>query len=112
MRLPPYKTCSCGKTFDLAAWSDLPLVGYQLGEGPYGDPAALVLRNCGACGSTLTVLAIDEVEAKILDVHVGTIADRIQRSAAQTRIAILEVRLGMAQREVGNLKRRIAERGR
>ena len=44
-----HKACGCGLSYDVAAWSALPLVGVQRDE-----VEALEMRNC-ACGSTLAV---------------------------------------------------------
>lgn len=51
----PKRCGTCGKTYDDAQWTKLPLVGYQV-IPPYDDDLGEVLemRNCG-CRSTLAL---------------------------------------------------------
>lgn len=55
--LATVKTCSCGREFDRSSWDIAPLVGYAPSEF---DTHALELRNCRSCGSTLSLLILNE----------------------------------------------------
>lgn len=53
---PVVKACSCGRTFTLSTWEDLPDVGTQPDEvDASGQEWALELRLCSGCKSTLAV---------------------------------------------------------
>jgi hypothetical protein len=49
--LRPPKPCSCGATYDAAAWRALRFVGIQ----DAGDGELLELRDCATCSSTLAI---------------------------------------------------------
>ena len=48
------KKCSCGVTYDEAAWESWHYVGVQKGIANHGIPD-LELRTCPCCGSTMAV---------------------------------------------------------
>ena len=52
------KRCSCGADYTETTWKDLQLVSPSWPESEArGSEAALELRNCGRCGSTIAVVA-------------------------------------------------------
>ncbi len=52
------KRCSCGADYTEATWKELKLVSPAWPETEArGGDAALELRNCARCGSTIAVLA-------------------------------------------------------
>lgn len=61
--LATVKTCSCGREYDRSWWDILPLVGY-VGAASGDESQCLELRNCRACGSTLSLeIPLREVES-------------------------------------------------
>lgn len=53
MSAASYKGCSCGKSFSLKHWNELPLLGYIETADDDEKPFRLELRNCSDCGSTM-----------------------------------------------------------
>ena len=48
--------CSCGHSYDAAAWAALPLHGYQeIPADDEGPACRLEMRHCSGCGSTRAI---------------------------------------------------------